>query len=330
MYRHRVSLVCAAALAAALVSTTSAFAQIGYGVNANNVLFSFDTDSPSVVNSIGPVGFLPEGIDFRPGTSTLYAIDIGAVTTQLYTINIATGAATPVGAGFPSTGSFNGTPYALTVGQTYGFDFNPKTLMVDDSMRIRLVGTSGVNLRLNSSTGQIAAVDVGLLISPSGNSPFVDAAAYINNLPETSGTTALYDMDSRNDKLYQQNPPNNGTLTEIGAFGATIDANSNIGFDIYTNPTDADPSTAGDFGFAVLTRPDAPLGGPLGAYMLYDVNLATGGLSNGSIVGTSLAPFDFTGGFAVLPGVVPEPTCAATLLVAALMLFGGRCRQERQ
>lgn len=326
MDRLRSSFVCSLALVVSLLICGPGLAQIGYGVNANNVLFSFDTDNPSVVTPIGPVGFLPEGIDFRPSTATLYAIDIGAVTTQLYTINVATGAATPVGGGFPSAGSVNGTPYNLTIGQTYGFDFNPKTLQPDNSMRIRLVGTSGVNLRLNSSTGDIVAVDVGLLISPSGNSPFVDAAAYINNLPATSGTTSLYDMDSRNDKLYLQNPPNNGTLTEVGAFGGTIDANSNIGFDVYTDPNDADPSVVGDFGFAVMTRPDAPLGGPLGAYLLYDVNLTTGATTNGALVGPAASPYDFTGGFAVLPGVVPEPASISVAGVAVVLLGVGRRR----
>lgn len=328
MDRHRSSFVCAAALVAALVFCVPCVAQIGYGVNANNVLFSFDTTNPSVVNTIGPVGFLPEGIDFRPGTATLYAIDIGAVTTQLYTINTATGAATPVGTGFPSVGSVSGTPYNLTVGQTYGFDFNPKTLQPDNSMRIRLVGTSGVNLRLNSSTGAIAAVDGNLLISPSGNSPFVDAVAYINNLPETAGTTALYDMDSRNDKLYQQNPPNNGTLVEVGAFGVDIDANANIGFDVYTDPSDADLSVGGDTGFAVITRPNAPLGGPLGAYMLYHVNLTTGATTNGALVGPAASPFDFTGGFAVLPGAVPEPTCVGLIGIVVMLLAAGRRRSS--
>lgn len=317
MVGHRLWGILAASFALVCGVCNSGLAQIGFGVNAAGTLFSFDTDIPSVVTTIGPVGFVPEGIDFQPGTATLFAIDIGPSTTQLYTINIATGAATPVGASFNSSGSVSGTPYTLTTNQTYGFDFNPKTVQLDTSMRIRLIGTSGVNLRLNSLTGQIAAVDTSLLISPSGASPFADAAAYINNIPESSGTTALYDMDSRNNKLYLQNPPNAGTLNEVGAFGVDINANSNIGLDIYTTPGDADPTIGGDFGFAVLTRPNAPINGPLGAYLLYDVNLATGQITNGALVGPAAAPFDFNGGFAVLPVEIPEPASVAltTLLV---------------
>lgn len=319
----------AAVVALASCICSSGLAQIGYGVNSAGNLFSFDTNNPSVVTTIGPVGFVPKGIDFRPGTATLYAINVGANTAQLYTIDINSGAATPVGAGFNSSGSVNGSPYVLTANQTYGFDFNPKTLQPDTSMRIRLVGTSGVNLRLNSSTGDVAAVDTALLISPSGNSPFVDAAAYINNIPEGAGTTALYDMDSRNDKLYLQNPPNAGTLTEVGAFGVTVDANANIGFDVYTTPGDADLTIGGDTGFAVLTRPDAPIGGPLGAYLLYHVNLATGQITNGALVGPAASPFDFSGGFAVLPVAVPEPAAAALGCIAMALSVSRLRRQQR-
>ena len=167
------------------------------------------------------------------------------------------------------------------------------------------------------------------MISPTGSSPFVDAAAYINNIPEIGGTTALYDMDSRNDKLYLQSPPNNGTLTEVGAFGVSIDALANMGFDIYTTPGDADPTIVGDFGFAVLQRPDAPIGGPFGAYLLYDVNLATGATTNGALVGPAASPYDFVGGFSVLPVPIPEPSSLVlAMLITATMIGVGRARHN--
>ncbi|MBM3726159.1 MAG: DUF4394 domain-containing protein [Acidobacteria bacterium] len=130
----------------------SAFAgPLAFGVNGQGLLFRFDVDSPAVVTEIGNLGFVPVGIDFRPSTSTLYALGVGRATTQLYTVNIATGAATPVGAGFATSGM----NYNLG-GQTIGFDFNPTTLQADSSMRIRVVGSGGANLRLNSSTGYTA------------------------------------------------------------------------------------------------------------------------------------------------------------------------------
>ena len=311
------ALLCGGALL--LLCHAPAAAQTGYGVDANFTLFSFDVTAPATSTTIGNVGFLPEAIDFRPGTNQLYAIDVGAATTQLYTINIANGAATPVGAGFASTG----VDYNLTGNQSFGFDFNPKTLQADTSMRIRLISTNGENLRLNSSTGLIAAVDVDLAIAPNGAAPFTDAAAYINNIPEVGGTTILYDMDIRNNSLYTQDPPNNGTMNLVGAFGAGIgNVQRGIAFDVYTDPLSVDATIGGDSAYAVLERPDAPINGPLGAYLLYHVNLATGAITGGALVDGGR---NFDGGFAIAPGV-PEPSTFALAAMAAML---GIVRQRR-
>lgn len=286
------------------VSSSYCHALTGYGVNSSGNLFRFDVDNPnnSAVN-IGPVGFVPEGIDFRPGSSTLYAIDVGANTTQLYTININTGASTPIGAGFNSTGP----TYNLLGNQHFGFDVDPSSLLSDGTIGIRLTSTNGDNLRLNSTTGQIAGSDTQLVILPSQSSPFVDGSAYSNNIPN-QGTmaTTLYDMDSRNDSLYTQNPANNGVLNLVGSFGSSIDALVGIGFDIYT-----DPNTLSNRGLAVFQRSATASG----AYLIYDVNLATGATTGGALVGPAATVVDFAGGFSVLP--VPEPS---TLALAAMAL----------
>ncbi len=316
MFRKQVFWIVSCALLVALVTADWAAAITGYGVNAAGTLFRFDVDNPSNVTTLGPVGFVPEGIDFRPSTNQLYAIEVGAATTQLYTLNLHNGTPTPVGAGFASSGALP-APYNLTGNQTFGFDFNPTTLQGDGSMRIRLTATNNSNLRLNSSTGAIAGVDTSLQFA-NGSSPFVDASAYINNKATMGGTTSLYDMDSRNNALLLQNPPNAGTVATVGTFGLTIDAERNIGFDIYS--TGDDPGLGDDLAFAVYKRPDAPLGGPLGSYLLYDVNLTTGATTNGALVGPAATPFDFEGGFAV----VPEPS--SLVLLAIGCVWAGRRR----
>ena len=289
---------------------------LAYGVTANGTLFSFNTATPAIATTIGNLGIVTEAIDFRPGTQTLYGIDVGPTTTQLYTIDTATAAITPVGAGFLSVDPTAANGGYSLVNASLGFDFNPRTLQADGSIRIRVVTSNGDNLRLNSDTGLIAAVDGDL--STGNGAPSVDGAAYINSRIATAGgATTLYDLDFRADVLYTQNPPNNGTLTLPGSLGAGVDANGGIGFDILS--TGLDDTLVDDFGFAVLTR-TAAVGG---AYLLYDVNLTTGEVTAGALVGGGL---DFSGGFAV----IPEPSSLALLSMAAAACFVGARRRARR
>lgn len=326
MSRHFLTVTLSAVVALSFLHNAS-HAQIGYGVNGSGQLFRFDVNgiAPAPVTNIGaPLAFVPEGIDFRPSSKTLYAIDVGPNTTQLYTIDINTGVASTVGPGFTSSGVVPAA-YDLTTSSNFGFDFNPKTLQGDGSMRIRLVNTANQNLRLDSSTGLISNVDSALVIPP-GNSPFVDAVAYINNIAEPTGpVTTLYDMDTRNDSLYTQNPPNNGTLNLVGDFGLGVDAITRAHFDIYTDPTSVDPTIVGDTGYAVFKRPDTPPApGPTGSYLLYNVNLSNGDTLQGRLVGSAVTPANFDGGFAVLP--IPEPSSLLLMGIASVVLASVRRR----
>ncbi|MBC7919468.1 MAG: DUF4394 domain-containing protein [Ferruginibacter sp.] len=148
------------------------------------------------------------GIDFRPATGQLYGV---GSTSRLYVINAETGAARALGAA-----AF--TP--ALAGTTVGLDFNPT---VD---RLRLVTDQGQNLRLNPETGGVMATDGSI----NGTGTFaVSAVAYTNNVAGAA-TTVLYDIDPSTDKLYRQDPPNNGTLVEVGALG--VDVSGAAGFDI--------------------------------------------------------------------------------------------------
>ncbi|GAA4323002.1 hypothetical protein GCM10023184_09630 [Flaviaesturariibacter amylovorans] len=191
--------------------------QIFFGVSASNQLLRFNANAVETATATMSISGLAAGesilgIDFRPATGELYAV---TNTSRLYIINTATGAARIVG-----SAAF--TP-ALT-GSAVAFDFNPT---VD---RIRLVGSDGQNLRLNPETGAVAATD-GVINGAAGAS--ISGAAYSGNTAG-SGSTVLYDIDRVSGKLYRQNPPNNGTLVEIGSLGVGAITGA-AGFDIAPN-----------------------------------------------------------------------------------------------
>ncbi|MDQ4119962.1 MAG: DUF4394 domain-containing protein [Acidobacteriota bacterium] len=196
--------------------SSAAYAIPAYGVTTTNQLVRFDTTTPNNATVIGSITGLQVaedilGIDFRPANGQLYALGSSS---RLYTINLITGAATPVGA----AGAFS------LSGGSYGFDFNPT---VD---RIRVVSNAGQNLRLNPNDGTLTAVDTNL----NPGSPAVTAAAYTNNV-QGATTTTLYVIDTNSNTLFIQNPPNNGTLVSVGGLG--VATTSNNGFDIAADGT---------------------------------------------------------------------------------------------
>lgn len=183
---------------------------VAYSVDESNNLMMHDFNASGIPISKPITGLqageMILGIDMRPATGQLYALGSSS---RLYTINMSSGAATLIGGQFST----------ILSGTSFGFDFNPT---VD---RIRVISNTGQNLRLDPNTGAIAAVDGSL----NPGTPMATAAAYTNNFPGATATT-LFDIDAGTDKLYIQNPPNNGTLVEVGSLG--INAEANNGFDI--------------------------------------------------------------------------------------------------
>lgn len=182
---------------------------VAYAIDNSNVLQIFNPNNPVPVSK--QITGLQDGeailgIDFRPVNGQLYALGNSS---RIYTINLGNGAATVVG----------GQLSTLLEGSEFGFDFNPT---VD---RIRVVSNTGQNLRLNPNDGSVAAVDGSL----NPGTPMISSAAYADNFAGTT-TTSLFVTDHATDKLYLQNPPNAGTLVEIGSLG--IDITSANGFDI--------------------------------------------------------------------------------------------------
>ncbi len=183
-----------------------------YGLTTDNRIDKYSTVIPKrLLNSAAVTGLQPEetllAIDFRPATGQLYGLGSSS---RLYVINPTTGTARAIGAG-PFTPAL--------VGSVGGFDFNPT---VD---RIRIVTSSGQNLRANPETGTIAVIDGSINGQPGA---VIGGAAYTNNFAGAT-TTALYDIDVATDNLYLQSPPNNGTLVLVGSLGLDV---QDGGFDI--------------------------------------------------------------------------------------------------
>src|SRR5438105_9318833 len=88
------------------------------------------------------------GMHIRAATVFPYSFLYGATTGQIYTINTANAVASPVG-----------TPFSTALNafaSAFGFGFDP----VAD--RIRIDRSSEENLRVNSNTGALIAVDSNL------------------------------------------------------------------------------------------------------------------------------------------------------------------------
>jgi len=153
------------------------------------------------------------GIDFRVARGVLYAMSAAG---RLYTLDTASGRLTPVG---------SGPPVAVPAGALLGFDFNPA------ADRIRVVGDSGLNLRLHPDTGALAATDPPLAYAAgdarAGQPPQVVAAAYTYNKTNDKLTTN-YAIDRAAGTLVMQGSregavpavsPNTGQLSTVGALG---------------------------------------------------------------------------------------------------------------
>jgi predicted small lipoprotein YifL len=181
----------------------------------NNQLVRFNSQSlatpgtPLAITGLGQGEQLLD-IDFRPANNMLYGVSSGS---RVYSINTTTGVATVAG-----TAPFSP---ALRAGASIAIDFNPT---VD---RLRLVGSTGQNLRLNVDTGVAVNPADGDINGVTGAS--ITDVAYTNNVP-TATTTVLYDLDPVTDRLYQQVPPNNGTLAFPLYDG--LDFTTTNGFDI--------------------------------------------------------------------------------------------------
>lgn len=309
MHASRLLPALAAALALAGLAS-SARAELVYGITdlATSSLIRFDSATPGSTTTVGALtgitaGQTLYGIDFRPSNGVLYGVSANGTAAQLYTINLNTGAATAVGAGFTIAGN---TSTRVSI------DFNP----VADALRV--VTGSGQSYRVNANTGALIAQDTSL--SYNGTTPLVGDVAYANNVAGATQTT-LYAYEYNSDNITTigsvngtPNSPNGGVLSTVGNSGV-VAFSAAIGFDISSQT-----------GLAYLSLDD--FASATDASEFYSVNL-TSGLA--SFLGTStFALRDFSVISIPLVTAVPEAsTYAMTLAGLGLIGFAMRRRSAK-
>jgi hypothetical protein len=205
------------------------------GLTGDQRLVCFRENRPEAAREIGPVvglmgGETLVGIDFRPANGMLYGLGSAA---GIYTIDPTDATATFV-ARLVNMATM--MPVALS-GTSFGIDFNP----VPD--RLRVVSDAGQNLRINVDNG-VTIVDAALNPAPGTG---VTGVGYTNNDNDPNTQTVLFDIDTLNDQLSIQAPPNNGTLNPVGKLtvkNAVQDVGLVTGFDIFSRLRAVSPATA--------------------------------------------------------------------------------------
>ncbi|MER3496295.1 MAG: hypothetical protein C4320_05525 [Armatimonadota bacterium] len=260
---------------AASVAIT-AQAELLYGVTFDNQLITFGSATPSTLLSgsfiSGLGGGNIVGIDFRPATGVLYGL---ATNSNLYTINLTTGAATLVG---PLTAQLSGS--------NFGTNFNP---VVD---RLRIVSDIRQNLRVDPSSGATTVDPQINYVDGTTTTPQVSAVAYTNHFPGATSTT-LYGIDAFNNSLVSFDNPNLGSIRLVGPLG-------------FNSPGLAALTISGASGttFASI-QPNGVSGSSL-----YTINLATGQATSVGDIGPGGAVLQLRG---LTVAAVPEPASFAVL-----------------
>ncbi|MFN0277676.1 MAG: DUF4394 domain-containing protein [Pyrinomonadaceae bacterium] len=265
-------------------------------------LVRFNSTTPGTVTTIGPFTNLTathamRSIDFRPATGQLWGLSTNPAgsAAQLYTINLATAACTPVGPGFAlGTNAFT----------FIEMDFNP----VADRIRIVTAGGGTVgnnNFRANPNDGTLVQQDTALAFDAS--SPRVGATnfniiggAYSNNFAGATQTT-LYGWDFFDDALITIGglngtpSPNGGLMFTVNTPAAFLTFNAVLGMDI-----------SGASGTMFVAHADANAGTTPN---FYTRNVTTGAET---LVGSFPAGVNVGDVTVLIQGGTPTPTATST------------------
>lgn len=280
----------------AIAAAPATHAEMLIGLTTTNQLVTFDSATPWMASTPMTITGLAAnegilGIDMRPSTGVLYGLGSAG---NLYTLNAGTGSATFVAALMADPSDVT-APFAGLMGTAFGIDFNPVPDLGQTLPSLRVTSNAGINLRINVNGANAGRVFTDAPLNGSGV-PTIVGSAYTNNDRNAATGTALYNIDAATDAIYLQNPPNNGTLTMIGALG--VDTIGTVGFDI----------SFGGTPYASLTD------GLTGKSSLYTIDLTTG---SATLVGA----FGIGGSAAIAPPLldlaapVPEPGTYALMLL---------------
>lgn len=217
----------------------------------NNELASIDVDKSDKLVSKESIKGLKTGdslvgLDYRPADGKLYAIGYLG---NIYTIDTTTTTAEFKKALKANLADATAPFTAITGDKSQiAVNFDPLT------DRLRLVGSNGQNLRIDVETGDTTTDGT---ISADAT---VTAIAHTNSFVGT-GSTRLFDIDVKQDRLFLQSSPNDGTLGASAALGVIATGSSGLVINGVTNEA-----------FAVLTVN--------GVQQLYNINLNSIGTQN--------------------------------------------------
>lgn len=217
----------------------------------NNELASIDVDKSDELVSKESIKGLKTGdslvgLDYRPSDGKLYAIGYLG---NIYTIDTTTTTAEFKKALKADPADTTAAFTAITGDKSQiAVNFDPLT------DRLRLVGSNGQNLRIDVETGDTTTDGT---ISADAT---VTAIAHTNSFVGT-GSTRLFDIDVKQDRLFLQSSPNDGTLGASAALGVIATGSSGLVINGVTNEA-----------FAVLTVN--------GVQQLYNINLNSIGTQN--------------------------------------------------
>lgn len=213
----------------------------------NNELASINVGDPTILVSKESIKGLKTGdslvgLDYRPSDGKLYAIGYLG---NIYTIDTTTTTAEFKKA-LKADPADTTAPFTAITGDKsqIGVNFDPLT------DHLRLVGSNGQNLRIDEETGNTTTDG-----TINGADATVTAIAHTNSFPETK-TTRLFDIDVKQDRLFLQSAPNDGTLGTSAALGVNATGSSGFAINGFNNKS-----------FAVLTVN--------GTQRLYRINLSS-------------------------------------------------------